>query len=218
MGDVTAILLNYKRRPNIDVLVERLRSQTIAPDILLVNNSNKRLRVAGADVVEMPRNQGSLSRFIVAPFVLSEWLLFMDDDLAPATHTFVEDALRVGAQHEGIVGVFGARLRKSPPHYDYTAPPGCGAVEIVKGRFMLFRRKLLDTVPLGLLPTMSAAHGGRGCDIFMSLAIGKGKPVHWLDKGLVLEELPAMGVGLEEAPDHYTMRESFTAKCVKRLL
>lgn len=218
MSDVTAILMNYKRRANIGELVDRLRGQTVVPDILLVNNSEKRLRGVDVDIIDMPRNMGSLSRYIVAPFALTEWLLFMDDDLAPATHTLVEDALRIGDKHEGIVGVYGARLRKKPPYYDYTAPPGSGAIEIVKGRFMLFRRELLNDVPLALLPDMSQDHGGRGCDIFMSLAIGKGKPVHWLDRGLLLEELPSLGVGLEEAPDHYAMRESFTAECVRRLL
>jgi GT2 family glycosyltransferase len=211
---VTAILLNYRRPDNTVSLVKALRGQTVRPETLLVNNSSTVRRFNADLAVYIPWNAGCLVRHLFALYVDSEWIMVIDDDLIPHDARFVEDALTVATQRpNAITGAFGRRLGKRPLYY-HGQPDVVGDTALVKGRFMLYRRDLLARVNFGRLIEMGDPEYLRRCDdLFLSLEIGRGQPVHWADAGLQarLVELPAGEVGLEKDGQHFEIRERFCA-------
>lgn len=217
MQAVTAILLNYQRPTNIERIVERLEAQSECPEIIVINNGPFLPDVGRARTVDIPWNARCFVRHLFALYATTEWVAVLDDDLIPSDAGFLEAALRVAAARpEAITGAFGCYLGDAPPYYAFTQPAS-GAVEIIKGRFMLYRRALLGRVRLGRMPMQ---FGQRGDDIFLSLEIGRGQAVHWADEGLRkrLAELPPGGVGLEHDPKHYAYREAFCHYYVERLM
>lgn len=213
MSRVTAILLNYKRPENMEALIESLHSQTEPVSILLVDNSGQMEQWDVDRTVYAPWNAGCYARTIFALYAETKWVMMFDDDLMPNDARFVEDALRIAEQHRFITGAFGCRLSKTPPHYmgrpnvDSTGPS-----PMVKGRFMVYRRSLLDCVTLGGLMQYKR-YRIRCDDIYLNLLTGHGNPVHWVDVGLRqrLKELHPGRVGSEFTPGHYETREEFCA-------
>jgi len=213
VSQVTAVLLNYKRPENMGALVESLRSQTEPVSILLVDNSGQMEPWDVDRTVYVPWNAGCYARTIFALYADTKWVIMLDDDLMPNDTRFVEDALRIAEQHRFITGAFGCRLSKTPPHYmgrpniDSTGPS-----PIVKGRFMVYRRALLDYITLGGFMQYKR-YRIRCDDIYLNLSTGNGNPVHWVDMGLRqrLKELPPGRVGSAFASGHYETREEFCA-------
>lgn len=206
MTDVTAVLVSWRRPENVYRLVDALRGQTVEPELMLLNN----LDVATYGVEQaasIPWNAGPMVRHLFAPCATTPWVMYMDDDLMPGDDGFVEDALEVAAERpDGISGAWGRTLHRQPPHYR----DGYRAVPIIIGRFWLFRRELLKRVHL---PPMDAPHIFRCDDIYVSLEIGGGEPVHWADAGLRgrLEDLPDGGadVALSLQDEHIAKRNEF---------
>jgi hypothetical protein len=120
---------------------------------------------------------------------------------------------------DGIVGLFGWRgLGESsyPDGRHLRAGEHDERVDIVKGRFMLFRRELLGRVPLAL-PRLGMAEtpGFRCDDIALSLCIAQGEPGRHLVPAALAGrwvELPKGNAALEAQPEHYAIRDrSITA-------
>jgi len=202
---VTAILLNYERRENIPLIVRSLHRQSEAVDVWLVNNST--MEDFGADrCVFIPWNAGVSIRVLMAVYIKTPWVMFLDDDLMPGDTEFVKAALGLAVKRpDTILGAYGRHLSQTPPHYHSDAD---GKAEIVKGRFMFFRRGLLDRVRMPCVPPDLDV---RFCeDIHLSLEAGRAEPVHWVDAGLRarLVELPDAG-GLCRRPGHMAERERF---------
>ena len=203
---VTAILLYYQRHDNMPRIVQALQEQSEAVDIwMIVNNST--WQSWGADrAVHIPWNAGVSIRVLMAVYAETPWVMFLDDDLVPDDTEFVKDALRLAVKRPDVIlGAYGRYLSPTPPHYHCDAD---GRVRIVKGRFMFFHRDLLDNVRLPCVPPELDV---RFCeDIHLSLEVGRGEPVHWVDAGLRerLRELPDAG-GLCHRPGHMAERERF---------
>ena len=205
-GRVTAILLNYARPDNLRLLIEELRGQTEPPEIWVIDNAGR--GEFGADrTVHIPWNAGVSIRVLMAVYVATPWVMFLDDDLAPCDEQFIEDALGVATERPNVItGAYGRRLAGEWPQYREDA---WGAVEIIKGRFMLFRRAILDNVRLPAVPPDLDV---RFCeDIHLSLEAGRGEPVHWADRGLLgrLRDLPGWDGGLSSRAGHDHERNRF---------
>jgi hypothetical protein len=216
MNAITAILVNYKRPSNMEHILDALRVQTVQPAIMVINNGPMVPSTGGARLVDIPWNARPFVRHLFALYADTEWIMVMDDDLMPNCNTFLADALAVAAKRpDAIIGAYGCYLGKKAPYY--SASIRDGEVSIIKGRFMLYRRALLEDVRFGRMPMQ---FGQRGDDIFISLEIGRGQPIHWADDGLrkQLTELPPGEVGLEHSPKHYAYREAFCEYYVKNLL
>lgn len=219
----TAVLLHYKRPKNLEKIISSLKTQSIQPSIFLCDNSPGPepcafLREVDR-VVRIPWNANTFVRIHLSFWVETPWILFLDDDLMPADKEFLADALRIAeARPEGITGAFGRRLSASPPHYLEDA---LGAVEAVKGRFMLFRKELLSKVHLLRWPLHSDAQYRIRCDdLYLSLEVGAGKPVHWADAGLQgrLTNLTEGAESLSWHPDHLAIREAFVRRYMETVL
>lgn len=180
MAQVTAVLLNWKRPQNLPRLVSRLHEQSERPEVWVVNNAPE-LQAFGADrVAHIPWNAGVSIRVLMAVYVETPWVLFVDDDLMPGDAGWLADALVIAGRHDSVItGCWGRLLDLAPPHYRRDA---MGHVDIIKGRVMLFRRDLLANVRL---PAVPADLDVRFCeDIHLSLELGLCNPVHWADQGL----------------------------------
>lgn len=215
MAEVTAVLLNYKRPKYCYDLMCELRGQTVPVDTILIDNSEDSdfFSMLAGDVayVAAPWNAGCWIRLPFARYANTKYIMFMDDDVFPAMDTFVSDALSIVEDSGCMVGVEGRTIAKSYPFYrdDVFA----GYAPIIKGRFMLFQKKMLDKVHLS---TYGGGHDARFLeDIFMSLETGRGKNSHFVSDhlgGMLRERNPDRrdGLGISESPDHMKNRNDFT--------
>lgn len=217
--DVTAVLLNYQRPDSMGALIESLRGQSLRPKVILVDNAAAPYPGrAGVDrYVHVPWNGGCFMRLFMAHYADTEYVMFIDDDQLPKDQDFVKDALRIAAEHPGsITGVHGRTVERSAPHYRANA---WGEVAIVKGFCMAFRPELLAGVPV-TPPFRDRKEVIERCDdIHFSLMSGRGKPVHWADKGLYdrLADRTLQGVGYSFHPEHNLIREHITRRYLDHL-
>lgn len=194
---VTVIITNWRRPRNIPVIVEGLEEQTIRPVIQLVDNAPQRHPMGAMmdRIAIFPFGSSSYGRVILSFFADTEWICLLSDDLVPGDKKFLEDAINIAKGYpEAITGARGRLFDSQGNHR-----PAYGKVQIIGGHFMLFRKKLLEKVRL----YFDGAHGDpevrhRCDDIYLSMEIGRGKPVHWADIGLYkrLKDLPHGGAGM----------------------
>lgn len=211
MPEVTAILLQYKRPEKLARLIDALKGQTEKPEIMVIDNGPQpfTLREVGK-YVRIPWNAGCWIRLAFARYTATDWIVFMDDDVLPADGCFVEDALRIAQERpQAITGAFGRTLAFDPPHYRDDA---IEYVHIIKGRFVIFNKALLEKVTLH---PYGGEHDPRFLeDIFLSLQVGGCHPVHWADLGLqrrIIEQSSGGqdGLGVSEEFDHLQRRGDF---------
>jgi hypothetical protein len=136
----------------------------------------------------------------------------MDDDLLPKDDDFLKDAFEVHQRHPDVLtGAFGRNLSIGDKPYS-TALDAWGFVPIIKGRFVMLSKDLLAKVSLGLIAQnpMYRSEAIFNDDLYLSLSVGRGKSVHFADKGLMdrLEDIPD-GVGLVNRPNHWQSRDEF---------
>jgi len=180
MPQCTAVLLNWKRPQNMGRIIDSLRGQSERPELWVVNNAPGSAAFAVDRTAHIPWNAGVSIRVLMAVYVETPWVLFVDDDLMPGDANWLADALKIAEQHRNVItGCWGRLLDLTPPHYREDAT---GFVDIIKGRVMLFRRELLADVRLPAAPPELDV---RFCeDIHLSLEVGLCNPVHWADQGL----------------------------------
>ena len=191
MAEVTAVLLNWKRPANVRRIIKALGTQTMCPEIILIDNSAEGfLGDVPGRVVRIPWNAGSFVRIPFAVYAQTPWILFLDDDLMPGDDEFVADLQWVAdLRRDCIAGIFGKLLVPGPRPYS-DAPEVDGWVQIVKGRCMMFHRSALERVTLSnAIRFMPETHE----DIYLSLEVGRGAATNWVEPTLRerIVELPA---------------------------
>jgi hypothetical protein len=206
MSDITVILLSYRRPDNMRQLVDTLQQQTVEPELMLINNWDMAAYQIER-VAFIPWNAGNMIRHLFATYVETEWVMTIDDDLRPADAEFVGDALKLAKRRPDVITcAYGRHLDQSEPYY--RPRNEFGRVAIALGRMMIYRRNLLDNVGL---PPMHLPWPFRCDDIWLSLEIGKGKPVHWAEVALSkrLIDMPEGGpeVALSLQAGHGQRRE-----------
>jgi len=206
MAEITAILVSYRRPENMGRLVDALRAQTVVPELILVNNWDMQTWGIGRAVF-VPWNAGPMMRYLLAPYVETPWVMTIDDDVMPGDAEFVADALALAKRRPGtITSAAGRGLHREPPYY--RGEPW-GNAEIVLAKLTVFHRDLLRRVGL---PPMWEPAMFRSDDIWFSLEVGRGQPVHWADEGLSsrLIALPEGGpdVALSLQPEHLAGRNA----------
>ena len=228
---VTVCLLNWRRPENVGAVLDCLGRQTLRPRVVLWDNHAEAetgtalqwRRPSGElapmhehpliDLVVRPtRNMGCMPRWWLASVAETEYVCSLDDDLGLADERVLEDAACACGEEcpDGIVGFFGWSRAPGKSYKDgrlvSASPKGDARVDVVKGRFMLLRRALLERVPLAI-PGLSCRTVD---DIYLSLCISACKPgFHLLPARLGgrSRNLPERGVGVSVMPDHYELRE-----------
>ncbi len=207
---ITVVLLNYRRTANMHSLLRKMREQTLTPELMIINNGPRALAAQIRENMRhvwLPFNAHPFARHLLSLYVETEWIMTIDDDIVPIGPTFIERALALAEERPNVItGAWGCRLGESRPYYRVREAP-YGETEIIKGRLMIHRRKMLEEVRFGKMPFQ---FGMRGADIFMSLEMGKCQPVHFASQELAmgLRELPAKK-SVEAHVDHYLQEEAF---------
>lgn len=207
---VTAILLSWKRKPNMPRIIEALRKQTVPVEVWVINNDGT--QGFGADrLIAMPWNAGEWARYPMAGRAETEYVMFQDDDFMLGDDGYVRDAILYHDHYcpDYIIGVAGRGLQHEPPHYAPDIVNQSGYAAILKGHFQLFHR---DVVRRARIPQHPSAS-----DIYWSLDIGGGHASHYVSKELSdrLVTLPRHGVGYEFRQEHYDEREAVCAAWLK---
>lgn len=216
---VTAILLSWKRKPNMPLIVQAIRQQTVETEIWVINNNGT--ESFGADrvicahdndgMMQQPWNMGEWARYVFAPRITTEYGMFQDDDFVLGDDIFLEDAITIHREKcpKHLLGVAGRGFRPNPPHYAPDIIHTDAYAAILKGHFQLWRRGCL--LPLHVPSHPSAS------DIYWSLDLSRGKPKHWVSKMLSrrLITLERFGVGYEYRQDHYKERNDVCAQYKK---
>ncbi len=236
---VTVCLLNYQRPENLGPVLDSVRNQTLPVRTVLWDNAglpagghaqagggvrwtdtegNERPMAEHPDVdlvVEASRNLGCFPRWFLASLADTEFVCSMDDDLIFKDERVLEDAVAACREEcpDGIVGLFGwsevagKDYRRGRHHNGTTTGTRC---DIIKGRFMLFRRALLERVPL-VIPAIEGITelSHREDDVYLSLCISGGEKDHHLVPerlGHRWRELSQHGVSAASEPGHYARR------------
>jgi hypothetical protein len=231
---VTVCLLNWQRPDNIGPVLDSIRSQTLPAQVYLWNNGRPFEFRAGdgamQPIVEHPlvkiavqssQNLGCFPRWALAALADTEFVCSLDDDLAFADPTVLEDAIAACREEcpDGIVGFFGWAATAGQDYGRGYHPNGClpGTasirVDVIKGRFMLMRRAVLERVPLEIsvlegVPGLSH----REDDVYVSLCVSGGRPgFHVIPArlGRRWKELPSHGVAASGEPGHYARRDEY---------
>ena len=205
----TAIVLNYQRESNVHKIIPVLKQQTADLHIVLINNGTTYMPTCTEDtpdqIWEIPFNIGPFARWLVA-YAYSGWLYIQDDDVIPTDDKLVEDLLILASERpHAITGMFCRNVHFQPPYYLHHDEPNDGSTNYVKAIAMAMQRSTLGKV------RFPAGDIGRGEDIYVSLEIGRGQPVHFVSDALRrrMRHLPQLGVGLCHDPMHYIERDTF---------
>ncbi len=216
---VTVVLLNWQRPQNIAAVLDSIASQTVPAQVCLWNNGEPlpvREHPLVKAYVESSRNLGCFPRWALAALADTEFVCSMDDDLLFKDPRVLEDGVAACREEcpDGIVGFFGwseveaKDYRHGRHHNGTTTGTRC---DVVKGRFMLFRRALLERVPMEI-PPLAGLDGvsHREDDLYLSLCISGGrKDWHRIPArlGKRWKELPQRGASASAQPGHYRRRD-----------
>ncbi len=216
---VTIALLNYRRPGNILTILDHLADQAVPVQVYLWDNSTGILdtSVTCHPLVKLyiaPNlNLGCFPRWQMLAWADTEFVGTIDDDLCPGPE-LIGRAVAACRERcpDGLVGGFGmnpveGKSYKAAQHIHL--PKEDRRVEIVKGRFMLFRRALLERVPLSP-PAWSEGEpmAFRCDDIYLSLTLGRGEATHLVPGSLrgQCHELGGQQVALAAQRGHYELR------------
>jgi hypothetical protein len=212
------VILSYRRRGNLEPVVESVRRQDLRPSSILVwHNSPSTGAVDGAINVFADRNFGPSARHAAAMLLAERRILFLDDDVTlahPAACRLLVEALGEYI----LVGAAGRNLSADPqrPYSLGREMAGsAGPADVVKGWFSGVRREALHAA----LKLASAVHC-KGTfsgeitygedDILLSAAcrMATGQCGHTIAFPPHFRRHLLDGLGNENRPDHYARRDA----------
>lgn len=229
---VTVLLLNWRRPENIGGLLDCLSKQTLKPKVWLWDNGvgeqgpiqlRTKDGIAGIEthplverVVRPSDNWGCIPRWWIASMTDTEYICSLDDDLLLKDHGVLWDAIEAQRKlcPKGIVGFFGWQAAEGRGYKGARHINGSNSdqrVDLIKGRFMCFKRTLLEHVPL-VHPALNGQMSfvKRCDDIYVNLCISKAKPGAHLVPGVLGKRFRQHGKvdgrALETDPGHYRER------------
>jgi hypothetical protein len=191
---ITVLLMNYKRRANLDLILQSIRAQDIEIEVFLWNNADEPFQDDRVDwVINSNRNTRCWSRWFIAQYASNDFVMTLDDDLLfdgrdsfsklyqEAKKNYIDGRIMglFGVQYNGAEDYWpNPRLRKLNKfglikinkHID--SPIQNIPVDIVKGRCMVFNKKDLIQLP------MAPKHIDYGDDIMASYYFSAGKKRH----------------------------------------
>lgn len=167
---ITVLLLNYKRKKNIESIIETLKNQTLDCEIFLWNNSNEVFIDNRVDwIVNSNDNKFYWPRWFMGVYASNEFIMSMDDDLTFTHSNALKDLHNEALKYKedgraiGIEGVKVKNFEKYFPHkkenllnsvflpnsnFRVKNPKKPELVDIIKGRLLLCLKKDLEKIPL----------------------------------------------------------------------
>ena len=192
----TGLLLNWKRPHHVERVIQNLKGQSH----IWVWNNGVSGNFKDVDVqINSSVNFLSYPRWLMATQARTEFVFVHDDDLMITTPIAQLEAYMETLPEDAIIGVEGVELVPGRGYWTskHYAVKDFGKVDIVKGRFMFLRSKLLEKVFLKPGPLT------RGDDIYVSSF----STFKELPKFVRIKELPVGGEGLMYQKGHGKERE-----------
>lgn len=220
---VAAIILSYKRTPNIPVIIKSLQGGKVKPDEIIVidNNPKSNLQVQDVTLIRCSRNFGCLIRHAIAQVTGATHCLFIDDDLRvnPNTlHNFMRYHQRFP---EAILGYFGMIVdyQATKAYYGGRRINRKGllkpvAVDVVLGRIHFCRvDKLAQAFTVfNMIPDYPPPGSGVD-DILLSMANRLHRHKNYVIPAgpqAGVRELPTFGTSLHGRKNHRSLRNHAT--------
>ena len=168
---VTVLLMNYKRRENLNKIISALKSQTIPCEIFVWNNNPEPFVHSGVDwILNSSHNSGCWPRWFMGSFAKNDYVMSHDDDLlitkADALEGLVNEYIEKGRKGMAI-GPYGVILGKNnlyfpknilakglqkigsigiPKHLRF--PKKNVRVDVIKGRMIFLKKADLNNIPI----------------------------------------------------------------------
>lgn len=191
---ITVLLLNYKRRNNIDIILDSLKSQTLNCEIFLWNNSSKIFTDNRVDwIINSSKNQFCWPRWFMGVYANNDFIMSMDDDITFTHNSALEELYNEAIKYREkgrAIGIEGVRIQNfnsyfstrkqmrlnklhiGNPNLHFITPKKIEKVDIIKGRLLLCVKEDLKEVPI------NTKFREFGDDIAMSFFLSKGKKEH----------------------------------------
>lgn len=221
---VSAIILNYKRAPNIPIIINSLLNADITPDeiVIIDNNPKSTLRVKRATLIKCSRNFGCIIRHALGLALDYTHCLFVDDDLNPGPQT-LSNFIHWGERlPEAILGHYGVSYNpdSNKPYGDGSrtsskkiGPKPC-KVDIVLGRIHFCKiNKLAQAFTIFNKVPNYPPHGSGVDDILLSMAnriSGCDNYIIPTNNKSLTYNLPDFGTGLYKRAGHFKLRNQAT--------
>lgn len=217
MLSCTFILLNYRRSDNLRKLIDSIYGQNLKTEIFLIDNSEENIDVKVDKKIFIPWNAGCFSRLLFLPYVNTEYVCFIDDDLLIKNGDSLEKWLEIYEKANApIIGGWGAKADSNGYYSRFLSEDNY--YNILKGRHMLFRREALlkFLIDFGIvlnsnLDTFEILK--RADDIYFSLIISKGKPILYSSPSIrdeLIDDRVLSQTGLWSDKVHKTIRSDFS--------
>lgn len=206
MEKLSVVLLSWKRQKNIPVILKNLYFSKRIDEIVLWNNNPDvgfRYTHPKLQVINSPRNYGTLIRYCLAGNLKNQNILFQDDDLF---HTKEQIEILFGEYIKNINRIYGPLGRKLE-NCQYIKKNVWGLVDIIIGRTTLFHKKHLYKFFQYLGPW----RGVFADDILFSLAM---KTKHKAVKIGEINELPNDNA-LSKRSNHLDERQEMIDYCLR---
>lgn len=208
MKKLSVVLLSWKRPNNIKIILDNLYKSSAVGEILLWNN-NPELTLNYShpklDLVNSPKNYGTLMRYCLAGTASNKHIMFQDDDLY---HTPEQIEKMFNDYLEDTSCIYGP-LGRTLENYKYIKKNTYGLVDIIIGRTTMFHKKYLYR----FFEYLGDYSGVFEDDILFSLAM---KTKHkTVDIGEV-NELPNHDA-LSKRANHLDGRQTMVDYCLKTI-
>jgi len=213
MSNTTLIFLNWKRKSNLNYIIDRTLEQTVLPQIIVVDNSssNEDHKISPRDsflYIPSDNSQQCWTRWSILDHIHTKYVCVMDDDISFTDNNVIsicEDYMNANPSIDaiGYAGVIGNPTDSywGSTHY-HTPPSGNVDVRIIKGRFMFIRKESL-----------------KGLDQTPDLTCDDIKVSSHLNKKILLSDLSGKFMNLKEGnesvhrkPEQHQKRENAVKK------
>ncbi|MFT7231852.1 MAG: hypothetical protein ACI8TA_001065 [Cyclobacteriaceae bacterium] len=191
---VTVLLMNYKRKLNLPIIIDSLKSQSVTCKIFLWNNSGEDYNDDRLDlIINSSKNLKCWPRWSMAAYAETEYIMSHDDDLCFNSSDALEKLIESHQKNEkpGLaIGFNGVKLGDDLSYYPNKTqklirkvgikrgakhikfPKKDTFVDIIKGRMIFCKTKDLKMAPL------FQDHNENCDDIIISTALSKGMLKH----------------------------------------
>jgi hypothetical protein len=220
MADITVIFTHWKRTENLNSIMEQVKKQTVTPKIFVWNNSDY-LQWPDIDwQILSSRNTITWTRWLMATMADTEFVCIMDDDLILKDRDIFERSIEFLSRQKSdfLIGPIGVNFDRDK---EYANCPRVHAsrgwdwrVDMILGRLLIFRRRLLDGVRVVADTDRSVLLGD---DIIMSALTSRGARRHHTVPSLFHDSFTELAAphGSCSSSDHYELREKVRRRYFK---
>lgn len=215
----TFIILNYKRPENVIKLYESIKKQNVKNSIVLIDNSSNGITLKADKIIRANWNAGCFIRLLYLPYVETEYVCFIDDDLIIKNDYSLSKWIDLYNTHNSpIIGSWGAQVNSEKLITNYISDTNL--YNIIKGRHMLFRLDIIKNVNYNLIYSFKNTSRfeilKRIDDIFFSLSISNGDNILYASNEICNELIDVDSkhdkVGLCKDSNHKELRGKFAVE------